>query len=305
MGDFLGQWLRLDEVHATTPDATLYPEYDELLGDALPRETARFFRELIDANLPASNLVDSDFTFVNRRLAEHYGLADVEGQHFRRVALAADGSDGAGGVRGGVLTQAAVLKTTANGTTTSPVTRGNFVLSNLLGTPPSPPPPGVGSVEPDTRGATTIRDLLDKHRDDASCARCHAAIDPPGFALESFDPIGGLRTNYRVLKKPGAFAAFFGGKESVGDGPAVDSSGQFADGTAFADVREFKAYLLRDEGRVARHLLSRLAVYATGAEITFADRQELAAIADAAAADDYRVRDLIHAVVQSELFRRL
>ena len=302
--DFLGQWLRLDELEATSPDATLYPEYDELLGHAVPEEPVLFFRELIDANLPASNLISSDFTFVNRRLAAHYGLTDVEGLHFRRVALAADGSDGAGGVRGGVLTTAAVLKTTANGTVTSPVVRGNFVLSNLLGTPPAPPPPGVGAVEPDTRGTTTIRELLDAHRDDASCAKCHAAIDPPGFALESFDPIGGYRTRYRTNEPATGFAALIGQTETYGDGPAVDPSGVTADGKPFAEVREFKRHLLADGDRVAGHLLSRLVVYATGGEVSFGDRDELAAMRAAAEPGGYRVRDLIHGVVRSESFRR-
>ena len=213
------------------------------------------------------------------------------------MALAADSP------RGGVLTTAAVLKTTANGTVTSPVVRGNFVLGNLLGMPPSPPPPGVGAVEPDTRGTTTIRELLDAHRNDLSCAKCHAAIDPPGFALESFDPIGGYRTRYRANKPPSGLAAFFGAKETYGDGPAVDPSGVTADGAAFADVREFKRHLLADGDRVAGHLLSRLAVYATGGEVTFGDRDELAAMLDETRGDDFPVRDLIHAVVQSELFR--
>ncbi|MCH8914216.1 MAG: DUF1592 domain-containing protein, partial [Planctomycetes bacterium] len=147
--DFLGQWLRLYKVNATTPDAKLYPEYDELLGHAIPKEPELFFAELIKENLSLTNLIDSDFIFVNRRLATHYGIPDVAGQQFRRIDLPDDSP------RGGVLTQAAILKTTANGTVTSPVTRGNFVLTNLLGTPPDPPPANVGSIEPDTRGKTT------------------------------------------------------------------------------------------------------------------------------------------------------
>ena len=157
--DFLGQWLRLDKVNATTPDAGLYPEFDELLAEAIPLEPELFFSELIRENLSLTNLIDSDFTFLNRRLATLYGIPDVKGQQFRRVELPADSP------RGGVLTQAAILKTTANGTTTSPVMRGNFVLTNFLGTPPSPPPPDVGSVEPDTRGSTTIREILAAHRE--------------------------------------------------------------------------------------------------------------------------------------------
>ena len=164
--------MRLYKLNATTPDKTLYPEYDELLSHALPQETELFFTKLIKENLSLTNLVDSDFTFVNRRLAEHYGVPNIVGQQFRQIELPDDSQ------RGGVLTQAAILKTTANGTVTFPVTRGNFVLSNLLGTPPSPPPPDIGSIEPDTRGKTTIREILAAHRQMDSCSKCHQEIDP-------------------------------------------------------------------------------------------------------------------------------
>ncbi|MEM7476332.1 MAG: DUF1592 domain-containing protein, partial [Planctomycetota bacterium] len=161
--DFLGQWLRLYKIHANTPDQRLYWEYDELLGASLVQETELFFASLIEDNLPAENLIDSNFTFLNRRLAEHYRIHGVKGQQFRRVPLPKDS------VRGGVLTQASVLKTTANGSLTSPVIRGNFVLSNFLGVPPPPPPPSAGSIEPDTRGTKTLREQLAAHRDVASC----------------------------------------------------------------------------------------------------------------------------------------
>ena len=176
--------VELYKVNATTPDEKLYPEYDELLGQAVPREPELFFTELVEKNLGLTNLIDSEFTFLNRRLAEHYGIPGVTGQHFRKVTLPKDSS------RGGMLTQAAVLKTTANGTVTSPVTRGNFVLTSILGTPP--PPPTIGSIEPNTRGKTTIRQILAAHRNNETCNKCHREIDPPGFALESFDPIGGF-----------------------------------------------------------------------------------------------------------------
>ena len=213
-------------------------------------------------NLSLCNLIDSDFTFVNRRLAEHYGIPGIEGQAFRKIQLPQDSP------RGGVLTQAAILKTTANGTTTSPVTRGNFVLTNFLGTPPSPPPPGVGSIEPDTRGQTTIREILTAHRKIESCNQCHREIDPPGFAMESFDPIGGFRTYYRAS----------GGELKFGDltvaapprqGPPVDPSGVTADGKDFSGIDEFKRLLLDQKEPVARNFISQLVVYATGGEIEF------------------------------------
>ncbi len=294
--DFVGQWLRLNKVNVTSPDAGLYPEFDELLSDAIPQETEQFFADLIKENLSLCNLIDSDFTFVNRRLAEHYGIPGIEGQAFRKIQLPQDSP------RGGVLTQAAILKTTANGTTTSPVTRGNFVLTNFLGTPPSPPPPGVGSIEPDTRGQTTIREILTAHRKIESCNQCHREIDPPGFAMESFDPIGGFRTYYRAS----------GGELKFGDltvaapprqGPPVDPSGVTADGKDFSGIDEFKRLLLDQKEPVARNFISQLVVYATGGEIEFADREEIDAILSRTRDDDFPVKDIIHQVIQSKMFR--
>lgn len=294
--DFLGQWLRLYKVNATTPDDGLYPEYDELLGNAIPKEPELFFTELIDQNLSLTNLIDSDFTFVNRRLAKLYGISSIEGQQFRKVNLAEDSP------RGGVLTQAAVLKTTANGTTTSPVTRGNFVLTNFLGTPPSPPPPGVGSIEPDTRGKTTIREILAAHREIESCNQCHREIDPPGFALESFDPIGGFRTYYRASGGEQTFGGFTT-KLPPKQGPLVDPSGMTADGHKFSGIKEFKQRLLSQKQQLARNFISQLVVYSTGGEIQFADRDEIEGILNRTAKDDYPIRDILHEVVQSRLFR--
>ncbi len=295
--DFLGQWLRLYQLDATTPDDKLYPEYDELLGNALGQETELFFTELVDQNLSLTNLIDSDFTFVNRRLAKHYQLPKVAGQEFRKVQLPEDSP------RGGVLTQAAILKTTANGTVTSPVMRGNFVLTNLLGTPPPPPPPSVGSIEPDTRGKTTIREILAAHRDNVTCAKCHREIDPPGFALESFDPIGSFRTRYRATAGSGGGFSLFRGK-TYKQGPAVDPSGVMADGQQFSGINEFKELLLGHKEQVARNFVSRLVVYATGGEIQLADRETIEAMLERTREDDFPVRDLIHEVVQSGLFRR-
>lgn len=155
-------------------------------------ETELFLKELIDEDHGVDRLVDADFTYLNRRLAEHYRIPGIKGQQMRRVDLPADSP------RGGLLTHASIHKITANGTVTSPVPRGNFVLANILGRPAPPPPPGVAGLEPDIRGTTTIREQLTAHRDNAVCASCHQSIDPPGFALESFDPIGGFRTNYRA-----------------------------------------------------------------------------------------------------------
>ena len=286
--DFLGQWLRLYDLNATTPDRKLYPEFDGLLGQSIQQETERFFAHLIKDNLSTTNFIDSDFTFVNRRLAEHYQLPPVEGADLRKVSLPPESP------RGGILGQASVLKLTANGTFTSPVKRGVFVLTHLLGEAPEPPPPNVGSIEPDTRGTTTIRQTLDQHRHLESCAQCHRSIDPPGFALECFDPIGGFRTNYRAATgQPG---------RPYKQGPLVDASGVTAQGETFAHVWDYKQRLLTRKDQVAHHFISQLIVYATGAEIQFADRAEVERIADQLRAAEFPVRSIIHAIVQSPLF---
>ena len=180
---FLDYWLDLRLIDRTSPDVELYPEYDldDLLVESAVDETRLFFAELLTRNLGVSNLIDSDFTYLNNRLAVHYGIPGVEGIEMRRTSLPEDS------VRGGILTQASVLKVTANGTTTSPVLRGVWVMTRLLGKAPPPPPSAVPAVQPDTRGATTIREQLDKHRSNETCNACHRNIDPAGFALESFD----------------------------------------------------------------------------------------------------------------------
>ncbi|MFK7734714.1 MAG: DUF1592 domain-containing protein [Pirellulaceae bacterium] len=294
--DFVGQWLRVHKVNATSPDDGLYPEFDEVLAAAIPQETQLYFAELLNENMGVSYLIDSNFTMVNRRLAEHYGIDGVKGQDFQRVELPADSP------RGGLLTQAAILKTTANGTNTSPVMRGNFVLTNFLGTPPSPPPPNVGSIEPDTRGATTIRELLAAHRELDTCNTCHQEIDPPGFALESFDPVGGYREHYRLSGGKTEFQGF-----SVNlppkQGPAVDPSGVTAAGDDFSDVSEFKQLLFQKKEQIAKNFIEKLVVYATGGEIQFADREAINSILDQTRSDDFPVKDILHAIVQSPLFR--
>jgi hypothetical protein len=282
--DFLGQWLRLREIAATNPDERLYGKYDDVLNRALPRETELFFAELIANNLRVRNFVDSDFTFVNRRLAEHYDIPGIEGQQMRKVTLPE------GSPRGGLLTQASILKLTANGSVTSPVKRGNFVVTNLLGQPPNPPPADVTIEEPDTRGTMTIREQLDKHRDLETCANCHNHIDPPGFALESFDPVGRFRTQYRTTKDSKTWLD-------------VDASGFTEHGEPFSGIQDFKELLLKQEDEIASHFISQLVIYATGGDIQFADREEVSQIIDQTRDSGYPVRSIIHNVVQSNLFR--
>ena len=298
--DFLGQWLKLRSIAANDPDRKLYPEFSPYLQDSMVAETRAYFRELLDKNLDVSHLVQSDFAMLNEKLADHYGIPGVSGSPIRRVSLPPDCP------RGGFLTQAAILKITANGTTTSPVPRGAFVMDRLLGKPPEPPPPTIPAVEPDVRGATTIREQLDKHRNDASCAACHAKIDPPGFALESFDVIGGFRTRYRSLGNGdpaprGKIDPFIGIGFKLG--PTVDPSGALPDGRAFRDIRELQSRLADDRAILLKNLARQWLVYSTGREPAFRDRKALDAIASRAEKRGGGVRTLLLEVIQDPLFQ--
>ncbi len=297
---FLDYWLDLRKMLATAPDANLYSDYylDDLLTESAQAETQLFFAELLRKDLPVRNLVASDFTMLNERLAAHYGLPPVQGVALRRTPLPKDCS------RGGLMTQVAVLKVTANGTTTSPVLRGAWIMERILGQKPPPPPPSVPAVEPDIRGAVTIRQQLDKHRTLDTCAACHAKIDPAGFALENFDVMGGWRDRYRS-EAGGELAqgvAKSGQKFAFHYALPVDASGQLPDGRKFRDIREFKQLLLADEEQLARNLTQQLIVYATGAPIRFSDRPAIGKILANSRAEGYGVRKLVHEIVQSELF---
>lgn len=293
------QWLDVGRIDATNPDARLYPEFDDLLKRSMIEESHAFFSQLIAENLPASTLVDSDFIMLNRRLAEHYGFDSIVGQQMQRFTLP-EGSN-----RGGVLTQGSILKVTANGTVTSPVTRGVWVQTRLLGEPPPPPPAAVGAIEPDTRGATTIREQLDAHRNSAACASCHRSFDPLGFPLESFDVIGGFRDRYRSTVKGDRPEELLLGR-SIWEyklGPEVDPSTVTSDGVAIDDVLDLKQWLSEQEEKIAKNLIRQLIAYSTAVEVERADEALVETIALETRDEGYRVRDLIHRIVQSELFR--
>jgi hypothetical protein len=298
--DFLGQWLKLRQIAANDPDRKLYPEFSAYLQDSMMAETRAYFRELLDKDLDASYLVKSDFAMLNEKLAVHYGISGVSGSQIRRVPLPP------GSPRGPFLTQAAILKITANGTTTSPVPRGAFVMDRLLGRPPEPPPPNIPAIEPDVRGAHTIREQLDKHRSAAVCASCHAKIDPPGFALEGFDVIGGARTRYRSIgagdpAPRGSIDPFIGISFKLG--PAVDASGTLPDGRTFRGINDFQDLLAADRGRLSTNLARQFAVYGTGRGLSFADRDQIAEIVAQAEKKGGGIRTLIHDFIQSRLFQ--
>jgi hypothetical protein len=299
--NFTGQWLSLRNLKATIPDKKLYPDFDDFLEWSMPRETYAFFETILRDDRSVIEFLDSDWSMLDERLATLYGIPGVAGSNFRKVSLPA------GSHRGGVLTHAAVLKVTANGTNTSPVVRGAWVLEHLLGTPAPPPPKDVPAIEPDVRGAKTIREQLAKHRSIESCAACHAMIDPPGNALENFDVIGGWREQYRTVaegsKNRTKVVNYQGNLRPVGLGPNVDAADQLPDGRKFADVDEFKQLLLANPDGFTRGLTEKLLVYATGHRLEFADRETVADIVSTAKQKNNGFRTLVHAVVQSPTFR--
>ena len=296
--DFARQWLELGRLDETNPDPLLFPEYRFLLGQGVAEETPAFLRELITKDLPARSLLKPGFAMLTQRLAEHYGITGVTGVEQRKVPLPTES------LRGGLLGQASIHKLTANGTTTSPVKRGVWVSDRLLNDPAPPPPPGISAVDPDTRGTTTIREQLTKHRSDPNCAACHAKIDAPGFALEAFDPVGGLRSRYRSNGQ-GDLPPEKGQtdwKVEYKLGPTVDASGELRDGRAFRDTATFVELLASDDEKLARAFVAHLARYATGTEISYADRAEIRRIVAQTKANGYGLRSLLHALAQSPLF---
>jgi len=299
---FLDYWLEIRRREETTPSTSLYNDYylDDALTEAALAETRLFFGDLLQRDLPARNLVDADFTFLNERLGRHYGMPEIEGIAMRRVALPADS------VRGGFMTQASVLKVTANGTTTSPVTRGRWILERIMGEEIPAPPAAVPAVEPDIRGAVTIRQQLDRHRADESCAGCHRKIDPPGFALESFDVLGGWRDRYRASALDAAPEPGFGKNGwpyAFHLALPVDPAGEMPDGRRFEDIRDFKRLLLEDETQIARNLARQLSIYATGSPVRFSDRGTIERMVESTKSSEYGVRSLVEAIVLSDLFR--
>lgn len=275
--EFVEQWLDLGNILEMPPNGKAFREfYTNDLHAAMLDETKLFVRELLDKNLPVGNLIDSDFTFLNADLAKLYGVKSDVGHQFEKVSLKGVPT------RGGLLGQGAVLTASANGVDTSPVVRGVWVLENLLGTPPSPPPPGVPAADPDIRGAKTIREILDKHRTDTACNVCHRKIDPHGFALENFDPIGRWRSGYE-------------------SGLKIESDGQL-EGQKFANVTEWKRILRSKEPEVARGLVTKLLEYATGRKMGAADRRELDRLVSESVQTNYGMRDLMKLAVTSPIF---
>lgn len=234
---------------------------------------------------------------LNDRLAEHYAIPGVKGSIFRRVKIPVNSP------RGGVLTQASVMKVTASGTDTSPILRGVWMLENIMGVH-LPPPPSVPAIEPDNRGAVTIRDQINKHTEVKSCTGCHSKIDPVGFAFENFDPVGYWRDYYRTIGSTGKRVHLdsFKRRVSYRVGPDVSAGGSMVNGQKFNGIQEFKQILLQDKLRIAYGLTERLATYAVGRSLGFSDRQALQMISQSLEQKKYGLRSLIHAIIQSEIF---
>lgn len=296
--DFTDAWLNLRDIDFTSPDQNLFPEFDPYLQFSMVAETRSFVRRLFEANLGIENLIQSDFAMLNERLANHYEIEGIEGPEIRMVMLPKNS------VRGGLLSQASVLKVSANGTNTSPVVRGVWVTERILGKNPPPPPPGVPGVEPDIRGATTLRELLDKHRDSANCRACHALIDPPGFALENFNPIGGWSERFRSLGDGEKVNIEIDGRKvRYKIGPKVDAAGQLADGRKFESFNDFRSLIITQKDLLAKSFVSKLLTFATGREMGFSDRTEIESIVEKSSVDGYRVGDLLRLCIASNIFQ--
>jgi hypothetical protein len=283
--DFAAQWLDLDQIDFTQPDTKLFPDFDSIVQSAMLDETHTYLETMLRDNASVARLVDSNYTFLNSRLARFYGIDDVAGDELRRVEVPGKYH------RGGVLTHGAILKVTANGTNTSPVVRGVWVSERLMGENIPPPPDNVPAIEPDIRGATTIREMLAKHRSQPSCASCHVKIDPPGFALENFNPAGQWRDRYVQLVD---------GRRATG--AKVDPSYALPDGREFAGIDEFRKLIAGEPHRIARGVAEKLLVYGAGAPISFADRQAIDDIVREAKNHDYGLRSIVHAVITSPTF---
>ncbi len=285
--EFPRQWLQLHKLGMFPPDKTLYPDYDSHLERSMQGETTAFFAEVLNQNLSLSEFLDSDWTMVNPRLAMHYAISDIEKDEFQRVSL--DEEDH----RGGLLTQAAILSLTSDGTRHRPVHRGVWVMESIFGKSPPPPPANVDPIEPNPVDSpkATIRMKLEAHKHDANCAACHRKIDPLGLAFDNFDAIGRWRTEEIVQKGTGA-------------NPKVDASGVLPDGRTFAGPKEFRQLLSSNVDQFNDTFIKKLATYTLRRTMTVDDREDLEAIAAESQASDYRVRDLLETFVLSDLFQK-
>jgi hypothetical protein len=274
--NFLRVWLELDNIGKMPPSKEFVSFYRDNLESAMRRETEFLFEHILKKNLPPRELLSANYSFINRELAEHYGIPGLEGNHFRKVSLP-------GQKRGGLLGHGSFLTASANGVDTSPVVRGIYVMNKLLDYTPPPPPDDVPEIEPDVTGATTLREKLVKHRADASCAQCHKKIDPAGFALENYDAIGAWRENYdRKLE--------------------VDASGKLPNGKTFSSPNQFRDLVIEEKETFIRCLTKKLLTYGIGRKINSGDREAVYQIVEKMNESEKGMKDLIKMIVLSEPF---
>ena len=286
--DFATQWLRVEDILAFTPDPQIYREFDAELAKAAIEEPVAFFAEALERDLPLSTFLNSDFVMVNQRLAEHYGFDGVRGKGFRPMALPRDSE------RGGLLGMMGVHLAGSDGIRTKPVSRAAYVREVLFNDPPDPPPPNAGEIEPNIEGENlSVRDRLLQHQEIESCAACHRSLDPYGLALENFNVVGSWRDHQD------------GEDFRRRDPPDIDASGLLPNGVPFADFFQFRERLLGQEDRLRRGLAEKLLVYGLGRPISPADDAALIEITDRTRAQGDSLRALIHALVQSSVFREL
>jgi len=274
--NFAGQWLQLRNVKSWHPDPDRFPEFDDSLRTALERESELFFQYIVKEDRSVLDFIDADYTFLNDRLARHYGIAGVRGSYFRRVALAT-------GERGGILTQGAVLMVSSRPTRTSPVLRGKWILENVLGAPPPPPPPDVPALsDAANNSAKDLRAQLEKHRANAACATCHVRLDPMGFALENYDATGKFRTQE--------------------GGSTIDASGQLPGGIKFSGPAELKKILLERKDEFVECMAEKLMTYALGRGLESYDQPAVRQVRRETAANDYKFSAMVLAIVNSTPF---
>ena len=282
---FAGQWLNVREFGSVMPAAE-YRDYDQDLEQSSRLEAYAFFREVLSKDLPVTTFLDSDFVMINERLARHYGIDGVAGSEIRRVPINPDHH------RGGVLGMAGLLTLLADGTRTLPVRRAAWVKTQLFGDPPGNPPPNAGEIQPNTTGKNlTVRQRLDLHRNEPTCASCHASLDPFGLALENYDAIGMWRTK--------ANGEGFRGRNV----PTLDVSGTFPEGDAYDSLEQYKAGLLKRKDPFSRNLATQMLTYALTRPIGYADHQTVDSVTAALGQNEFRIRTLIRAIVASELFQ--
>jgi hypothetical protein len=278
VSNFAGQWLFLRNLQAVVPVQNVFPDFDDTLRQAFRRETELFFDSLVRDDRSVLDLLRADYTFLNERLARHYGIPNVKGSHFRRVSLGADS------VRSGILGQGSILTVTSYPDRTSPVVRGKWILENLLGTPPPPPIPNAGDLKP-TNGqgvVLSMRQRMEQHRRNPVCASCHSMMDPLGLSLENFDAVGKWRT--------------------LGESSAsIDASGVFPDGSKFQGAAGLKQMLLQSD-RFVPNVAEKLLTYALGRGLEYYDAPAVRTIVRNASRDDYRFSSLIIGIAQSAPF---